>query len=206
MLNAPAFTEDTPTAGVWFTDASAKRVSGKRPYKAVTLEIKTGKQVIKAGKGSEQVGGLRVVVLAAQNEAKIVYVDSHAVWAGAKQWLCQWEALNGEINRPPNWRTEDWQLLLDIARKTPFRIGWVKAHADDNKPATNWNQKIDELTKIRKRKVENSLNPRWYLLGECLHHKLGQKGREALCQLKVQAGPLVEKYVKPTLPNVSSVN
>lgn len=206
MLNAPAFTEDTPTAGVWFTDASAKRVSGKRPYKAVTLEIKTGKQVIKAGKGSEQVGGLRVVVLAAQNEAKIVYVDSHAVWAGAKQWLCQWEALNWEINRPPNWRTEDWQLLLDIARKTPFRIGWVKAHADVNKPATNWNQKIDELTKIRKRKVENSLNPRWYLLGECLHHKLGQKGREALCQLKVQAGPLVEKYVKPTLPNVSSVN
>lgn len=101
ILNASTFTDDTPIEGVWFTSASAKRVNGKWQYKAVALEIKTGKQVIKEGEGSTQAGELRKVVLATQNEAKIVYVDSYAVWAGATQWLCQWEALNWEINRSP---------------------------------------------------------------------------------------------------------
>ena len=180
ILDAPPFTEDSPTEGVWFSDASAKRVDGKWQYKAVALEIKTGKQVIEEGEGSAQVGELRAVVLAAQNEAKAIYVDSYAVWAGATQWLCQWEALNWEINKSPIWRTEDWQLLLTIARKTPFQIGWVKAHANDHKPATNWNQRVDELTKIRKIDIEDSSDPTWYRLGEWLHQKLGHTGREAL--------------------------
>lgn len=37
-------------------------------------------------------------------------------------------------------------------------MGWAKAHAKDNQPATKWNQKADELTKIRK----IILNPEWY--------------------------------------------
>ncbi|KAK4810584.1 hypothetical protein QYF61_007321 [Mycteria americana] len=167
----------TPTENIWFTDASAKRVNGKWQYKAVALDITTGKQVVEEGEGSAQVGEIRAVVLAAQNGAKIIYVDSYAVWAGATQWLCQWETLNWEVNRSPVWRNKDWQLLLDIARKTPVKMGWVKAHAKDNQPATKWNQKVDELTKIRK----IILNPEWYRLGEWLHQSLGHTGKEALC-------------------------
>lgn len=29
-------------------------------------------------------------------------------------------------------------------------MGWVKAHLEDNHPATKLNERIDELTKIRK--------------------------------------------------------
>lgn len=50
----------------------------------------------------------------------------------------------------PVWRSKDWQSLLYKARKTLFEMGWAKAHAKDNQPATKWNQKADELTKIRK--------------------------------------------------------
>ncbi|KAK4810748.1 hypothetical protein QYF61_007722 [Mycteria americana] len=90
ILDAPPLTEGTPTENIWFTDASAKR--------AVALDITTGKQVVEEGEGSAQVGEIRAVVLAAQNGAKIIYVDSYAVWAGATQWLCQWETLNWEIH------------------------------------------------------------------------------------------------------------
>ncbi|KAK4810552.1 hypothetical protein QYF61_004515, partial [Mycteria americana] len=96
ILDAPPLTEGTPTENIWFTDASAKRVNGKWQYKAVALDITTGKQVVEEGEGSAQVGEIRAVVLAAQNGAKIIYVDSYAVWAGATQWLCQWETLNWE--------------------------------------------------------------------------------------------------------------
>lgn len=89
-------------------------------------------------------------------------MDSCAVWADATQWLCQWEALNWEINRSSIWRTEVWKLPLDITRKTLFQIGGVKAHANDNKPATNRNQKVDEETRIRKMEIEDSFNPTWY--------------------------------------------
>ncbi|KAK4811127.1 hypothetical protein QYF61_019758 [Mycteria americana] len=143
ILDAAPLTEGTPTENIWFTDASAKRVNGKWQYKAVALDITTGKQVVEEGEGSAQVGEIRAVVLAAQNGAKIIYVDSYAVWA---------------------------------ARKTPFKMGWVKAHAKDNQPATKWNQKVDELTKIRK----ITLNPEWYRLGEWLHQSLGHTGKEAL--------------------------
>ncbi|KAK4807137.1 hypothetical protein QYF61_018478, partial [Mycteria americana] len=98
ILDAPPLTEGTPTENIWFTDASAKRVHGKWQYKAVALDITTGKQVVEEGEGSAQVGEIRAVVWAAQNGAKIIYVDSYAVWAGATQWLCQWETLNWEIH------------------------------------------------------------------------------------------------------------
>lgn len=41
-------------------------------------ETSTNKQIIEKGEGTAQVGELRAVVLAAQNGAKIMYVDSHA--------------------------------------------------------------------------------------------------------------------------------
>ncbi|KAK4806386.1 hypothetical protein QYF61_016236 [Mycteria americana] len=85
ILDAPPLTEGTPTENIWFTDASAKRVNGKWQYKAVALHITTGKQVVEEGEGSAQVGEIRAVVLAAQNGAKVIYVDSYAVWAGATQ-------------------------------------------------------------------------------------------------------------------------
>jgi len=59
------------------------------------------------GQHSAQVGELKAVVLAAQNQAKAAYVNSYSLWAGATQWLSQWEVLNWEINRSPVWRTED---------------------------------------------------------------------------------------------------
>lgn len=200
MLGVPSFTADPLPEGVWFTDTWAKRVAGKRPYKAVALEINTGKEVTEEGEGSAQVGELRAVALAVQNEAKVKYVDFYAVWAGATRWLCPWEALHWEINRSPVWRTDDWQLLLSIARETPFPIGWVKAHAKDNKPATNWNQKVDELTKIRKTEMDDSFDPAWYRLGKWLHQKLGPTGWEALYLAAQSRGrPLSRKICKTVL-------
>ncbi|KAK4828000.1 hypothetical protein QYF61_022777, partial [Mycteria americana] len=96
ILDAPPLTEGTPAENIWFTEASAKSVNGKWQYKAVALDITTGKQVVEEGEGSAQVGEIRAVVLVAQNRAKIIYVDSYAVWVGATQWLCQWETLNWE--------------------------------------------------------------------------------------------------------------
>lgn len=78
---------------------------------------------------------IRAVVLAAQNGAKIIYVDFYAVWAGATQWIYQWESLNWEVNRSPVWRNKDSQLLLAIARKTLFKMGWVKTQAKDYQAA-----------------------------------------------------------------------
>lgn len=72
-----------------FTDASGKRVNGKWQYKAVKLDITTGKQVTEEGEENAQVGEIRVVVLAAQNGAKVLYVESYTVWASATQCLCQ---------------------------------------------------------------------------------------------------------------------
>lgn len=51
-----------PTEDIWFTDVSAKRVSGKWQYKAVALNINTNKQVIEEREGSAQVGELRAAV------------------------------------------------------------------------------------------------------------------------------------------------
>lgn len=48
----------------------------------------------------------------------------------------------------PLWRKKDWQFLVDITRKTPFKMGRVKAHAKDNQLATKWNQKVDEIRTI----------------------------------------------------------
>ncbi|XP_019330512.1 PREDICTED: uncharacterized protein LOC109279822 [Aptenodytes forsteri] len=175
ILNAHPLTEKTPTEGIWFMDASATRVNGKWRYKATILEITTGKQVIE-GEGSAQVGELRAIVLAAQNGAKVIYVDSYAMWAGATQWICQWEALNWEVNRSPVWRTEDCQLLLDIARQTPFKKGWVKVHVNNDQPATKWNQQVDELARIRGIKTGDMLGLEWYRLGEWLHQKLDDTG------------------------------
>lgn len=135
ILNAPPLTERTPTESIWFTDASAKRVNSRWWSEAAALDIATGKQVIE-GEGSAQVGGLKAVVLAAENGARVICVDSNAMWAAATQWLHHWEALNWEVNRFPVWRTEDWLLLLDIARQEPFNLGWVKAHVKNDQPAT----------------------------------------------------------------------
>jgi len=55
------------------------------------------------------------------------------------------------------WRKKNWQLLLDMARKTLFSIRRVKAHAKDNQPATKNNIMVDELTKVRK----IILDPKW---------------------------------------------
>lgn len=45
-------------------------------------------------------------------------------------------------------------------------MGWVKAHAKNDKPATHWNQKVDELTNTSELKIEDHLNSEWYRLGE----------------------------------------
>ena len=89
ILDAPPFTKETRTEGVWFTDASAKRTDGKRQYGAAALEINTGRQVIEEREGSAQVGQCRAVVLAAQNGANAIYVDSCTMWVGATRWVCQ---------------------------------------------------------------------------------------------------------------------
>lgn len=177
ILDALCLTEGNPTENRCFTDASEKRVHGKWQYKAVEFDITTGKQVIEEGEENAQVGEIKAVVLAAQNRAKVIYVESYAVWASATQCLCQWETLNWKVNRSPVWRNKDWQLLLDIDKKTPFKMGWVKAHAKDNQQAIKWNQKVDELTKIRK----ITLNPEWYQQGEWLDQNPGHTGKEALC-------------------------
>lgn len=62
ILDAPPLTEVVPTEDIWFTDVSAKRVSGKWQYKAVALNINTNKQVIEEREGSAQVGELRAAV------------------------------------------------------------------------------------------------------------------------------------------------
>lgn len=73
--DAPPFTEKTLTECPWFTDSSAKP-DGKWQYKAVALEISTGKQATGGGEASAQAGELRAVILAAQNRVKASYVDS----------------------------------------------------------------------------------------------------------------------------------
>lgn len=57
-------------------------------------------------------------------------------------------------------------------------MGWVKAQIKDNKPATNRNQKADELARIRKIKTEDMQGTKWTI--KWLHQKLGHTGREAL--------------------------
>ena len=76
ILDAPPLTENMLADGIWFTDASAQRIKGKWQYRAMALDITTGKQVVEDGGGSAQVGELRAVVLAAQNGGKAIYVDS----------------------------------------------------------------------------------------------------------------------------------
>lgn len=105
IQDAPPLTEAIPTENIWLTDASAKRVNHKCQYKPGALDISTGKQVVE-GEGSAQVGKIRTVVLQHRMEQKIMYVDSSAVWAGATQWLCQWEILNWEVNRSSVWRNK----------------------------------------------------------------------------------------------------
>lgn len=107
--DAPAFTSKSKVKGVWFTDASAKHINGKWKYRAVALNIETGVEVIKKGLGSAWVGELKAVLLAVTENAKTVYVDSYAIWAGATQWLCQWEALDWRVNGKAVWQKEDWK-------------------------------------------------------------------------------------------------
>ena len=109
ILDALPLTEGTPTENILFTDASAKRAGGKWQYKPIALDITTGKQVTEEGESSVQVGEIR-----AQNGAKIIYVDSYAVWASATEWLCQWETFNWEVNRSPVWRKLFWKKRLAI--------------------------------------------------------------------------------------------
>lgn len=85
----------------------------------------------------------------------MVYVDSYAVQAGATQRLCQWEALDWQVNGKVVWQKEDWKWLLLQAQSRQIQIGWVKARTNDQALQTYWNNKVDQVTKLRKQKLMN---------------------------------------------------
>ena len=72
--------------GVWFTDASARRVGSRWQYKAVALEIGTGKTV-KESEGSAQVGELQAFLLVVESGATIIYTNSYVTFKGATEWI-----------------------------------------------------------------------------------------------------------------------
>nr|XP_009922695.1 PREDICTED: uncharacterized protein LOC104321613 [Haliaeetus albicilla] len=174
---APKFVAGSDVQGVWFTDASAHQVGSKWQYKAVALEVGTGKTVEEEGEGSEQVGELCALLLATENGATIVYTDSYAAFKGATEWLCQWESSKWEVGHVKVWRTEDWQHLLAVGRSQPLKVGWVKGHARDGTPAAKWNEQVDHLAQIR---MVTSEKEDWDRQAEWLHIKQSHSGKADL--------------------------
>lgn len=115
----------------WFTDASVKCIDGKWKYRAVALNIQTGMEVVEEGMGSAQVRELKAALLALKEKAKIIYVDSYSFWAGATQCLCQWEALDWQVNGKEVWQKDDWKWLLSQAQSQQIHTGCVKTHGSD---------------------------------------------------------------------------
>ena len=183
ILDGPAFTSNSKGKGGCFTDASAKRVNGKWKYRAVALDTETGMDVIEEGLGGAQVRESNAVSLAVKENVRMVYVDSYAVWAGATQWLCQWEALDWQ-------EKEDWKWLLLQAQSRHIQIGWVQAQANDQPLQTYCSNKVDQPTKVKKIKIDElEGSQHWYRLGEWLLYKLSHTGQEALfLQHKAEAG------------------
>lgn len=120
----------TEVKDVWFTDASVKRIDGKWKYRVVALNIQTGMEVVE-GMRSAQVRKLKAVLLALKEKARTIYVDFYSVWAGATQWLCQWEALDWQMNGKEISQKEDWKWLLLQAQSQQIHIGCMKAHGSD---------------------------------------------------------------------------
>lgn len=114
----------------WFTDASVKCIDGKWKYRAVALNIQTGMEVVEEGTGSAQVRELKTALLALKEKVKMIYVDSYSFWAGATQWLCQWEALDWQVNGKEVWQKDDWKWLSQ-AQSQQIDTGCVKAHVSD---------------------------------------------------------------------------
>lgn len=115
----------------WFTDASVKCIDGKWKYRAVALNIQTGMEVVEEGTGSAQVRELKTALLALKEKVKMIYVDSYSFWDGAIQWLCQWEALDWQVNGKEVWQKDDWKWLLSQAQSQQIDTGCVKAHVSD---------------------------------------------------------------------------
>ena len=111
------------------------------------------------------------------------------------------------------WRAEDWQLLLEIGRSRPLKIGWVKGHAQDETPAAKWNQQVDYLARIR---VATCKKDNGDCLVEWLYIKRGRSGKADLyyecrspgwpismkaCEATITACPQCHIRLKANHPN-----
>lgn len=88
-------------------------------------------KVVEERTESAQVRELKAVLLALKEKARMIYVDSYSVWAGAIQWLRRWEALDWQVNGKEVWQKEDWKWLLLQAQSQQIHIGCVKAHGSN---------------------------------------------------------------------------
>ncbi|XP_064008637.1 uncharacterized protein LOC135180213 [Pogoniulus pusillus] len=212
---APAITADSDKSGVWFTDASSRRVGLKWHYKAAALEISTGQTITEEGDGSAQVGELRALMLAAEHGATTIYTDSYSTFKGATEWICQWEANQWKVSNVEVWRADDWKRLLEIGRSRPLQVGWVKGHSKQQTPAATWNNQADYLAKIN---MVNDEKDEWWRLAEWLHIKRGHSGKADLyyecrsrgwpismttCQAIISACPQCTVRLKANHPNLA---
>lgn len=77
-----------------------------------------------------------------------IYTDSYTVFQGCTEWLPFWEQNSWEVNRVPVWQKDKWQEILAIAKQGQFSVAWVTSHQEDGAPASQRNNKADELARI----------------------------------------------------------
>lgn len=176
---APPFSNQVQNA--WFTDASAKREGKVWKYRAVALQIGTNFTIVTEGEGSAQVGELVAVWSVFQHESQStvrvhIYTDSYAVFKGCTEWLPFWEQNGWEVNRIPIWQKDKWQEILAIAKQGQFSVAWVASHQEDGTPASQWNNKADELARIAPLRQGEPDSDNWERLLEWLHLKRGHTG------------------------------
>lgn len=112
-------------------------------------------------------GELKAVLVAVKEKTKTICVDSYTPWAGATLVVSlHWQGKGKEA-----WQKEDGKwLVLQAQSHGQIHTGWPRAHGNDQTLQTYWNNKVDQLTKIRKIKTDQSEAPQhWYGLGEWLH-------------------------------------
>ncbi|CAH2223953.1 deoxyuridine 5 -triphosphate nucleotidohydrolase-like [Pelobates cultripes] len=171
----------------WFTDGSAKYVSGRRKWKSVAFNPALDKTLVVEGEGkSSQYAELYAVFLALKQEQGgecHLYTDSWSVANGLATWITGWKKQDWKIHGKELWGKEIWQDIDAFLVNTVVTVFHVDAHVPLDSLERLFNSQADAAAAISLSQVEqiSDKDKESWLQGTAIwaHQKSGHLGEKA---------------------------
>ncbi|XP_066455895.1 uncharacterized protein [Eleutherodactylus coqui] len=176
---------DSQKEHAWFTDGSAKYISGRHRWKSVAFNPKLDKTLVMEGEGkSSQYAELCAVFLALKQEQGQechLYTDSWSVANGLATWIMGWKKNNWNIHGKELWGKELWQDIEEFIRSTKSTVFHVDAHVPLDSLKRLFNSQADAAASISVAVQEPDKEKEAWLQGTAVwaHQKSGHLGEKA---------------------------